>query len=116
MGYSHSFYAVDVSEVKALIGSKDNGLLEDIIKSQAEDIEYNDECFEDEIEDGDFPDTTTALREIFDGNPRISAEGAMYGYALQVICRHMGQPVEGGEYGVANMADHPYESLLVKSG
>ena len=29
---------------------------------------------------------------------------------------HIGQPIWGGENGVANVADHPYDSLLVKSG
>ena len=91
-------------------------MLEDILTSQAEDIADNDAFFEDEIEDGDLPNTTTALREIFEGNARPNAEGAMYGYALQIICRHMGQQVEGGEYGVADVTDHPYDSLLVKSG
>ena len=112
MGYSHMFFAVDVAELKGLFGSKNDTLLDEVLKSQAEEIEDNDAFFEDQIEDGNLPDTATALREIFHGNPRIDVDGAMYGYAMKMICMHIGQPIWGGENGVANVADHPYDSLV----
>jgi hypothetical protein len=116
MGYSHMFFAVDVAKLKGLYGSKNDALLEEVLESQAEEIEDNDGFFEDEIEDGDSPDTATALRDIFHGNPQRDAEGAMYGYALKIICMHIGQPIYGGEENVADVSAHPYDSLLMKSG
>jgi hypothetical protein len=116
MGYSHMFFAVDVAELKGLYGSKNDALLNEVLNSQTEEIEDNDAFFEDEIADGELPDTATAVREIFHGTPRSDVDGAIYGYALKIICQHIGQAVWGGENGVANVADHPYDSLLVKSG
>jgi hypothetical protein len=116
MGYSHTFFAIDIAELKELFGSKNDALLDEILKSQAEDIEEFDAFFESDIEEGELPDTATALREIFYGNPRKDADGAIYGYALKIICQHLGEQVQGGEWGAANVSDHPYDSLLVKSG
>ena len=116
MGYSHMFYALDVSELQKIYGSKNEKLLSKILAEQAEEIEDNDAFFEDEIADGDLPDTSTAIRQIFDGNPNMDVDGAIYGYALKIICEHLGEMVWGGEHGVADVTDHPYESMLAKSG
>jgi hypothetical protein len=110
------FFAVDVAGLKGLYGSKNDALLDELLKSQAEEIENTDAFFEGQIADGELPDTATALREIFHGNPRSDVDGAMYGYALKIICMHIGQPVWGGEDGVADVTAHPYDSLLVRSG
>jgi len=116
MGYSHMFYALDVDALQKIYGSNDQELLAELLQSQADDIHGNDGFFEDEIEDGDLPNTETAIRQIFEGNPQMDAEGAMYGYALKIICEHLGEMIWGGEYGVADVSDHPYDSMLVKSG
>ena len=116
MGYSHMFFAVDIDKLKGIFGSKNEELLSQILKSQQEDIEDNDGFFEDDIEDGELPTTATALRQIFYGDPQMDAEGAIYGYALKIMCQHLGEAVWGGEDGVADVTAHPYESKLVKSG
>ena len=116
MGYSHNFFALDVGKLKGIFGSKNDELMNQILKEQQEDINDNDAFFEDEIELGEVPNTSTAIRQIFDGNPQMDAEGAIYGYALKIICQHLGEPVWGGEYGVADVTDHPYKSNLLKSG
>lgn len=116
MGYSHMFYALDVEKLKGLFGSKDDALLKKILESQKAKIRENDAFFEDEIAEGEVPDTATAIRQIIYGNPQMDAEGAVYCYALKIICKHLGKMVRGGEYGVANVADHPYDSLLMQSG
>lgn len=116
MGYAHTFFALDISELKSIFGSKNDALLREILKSQQEDIEANDAFFEDEIDNGEVPSTETALRQIFYGDPQMDAEGATYGYALKIICQHLGETVWGGEHGVADVTDHPYESILAESG
>ena len=71
--------------------------------------------FEDEIKEDGFPPTKQALREIVLGTFGTYEGGeAMYGYALKIICEHIGHRV--GADDVANVADHPYESQLVASG
>ena len=116
MGYSHMFFALDVNALKGVFGSKNEELLSQILKSQQEYIENNDGFFEDEIEEGEMPSTATALRQIFYGDPQTDAEGAIYGYALKIICQHLGEAVWGGEHGVGDVSAHPYESKLAKSG
>lgn len=116
MGQSHTFFAIDINKLKGVFGSKNDKLLRQILKSQKKEIDDNDACFEEEIEDGEVPATETALRQIFYGDPQMDAEGAMYGYALKIICQQLGEIVEGGKYGVADVTDHPYKSLLAKSG
>lgn len=110
------FYALDVDKLRQMYGSNNEQLLAEILKSQAEEIEDNDAFFEDDIEDGELPDTATALRQIFEGNPQMDGDGAIYGYTLKIICEHLGELVWGGEYGVADVTDHPYDSIMVKSG
>ena len=116
MGYIHNFFAVDLEKFSSIYGSKDRELLASILQEQAEEIEDNDGFFEEEIEDGEMPDTTASITQIFDGAIQTDVEGAMYGYALQMIADHMGERVEGGEYGVAAVRDQPFHSLLAESG
>lgn len=122
MGYSHNFYALDVSELIGLYRSQDENLLQAILTCNADEIEHVDQSYEIGLEDGDngwpadWPDTASALRQIIYGNPKMNVEGGIYGEALQIICSHLGTPLSGGDYGIADVADHPYDSLLVKSG
>lgn len=109
------FYAVDIDELTSLFGSNDD-VQREILGACAEEIEDNDACFADEIEDGSVPSTGAAISEIVSGTTSNKTAGFMYGYSLKMICEHLGEYVEGGEYGVANVSDHPYQSLLVKSG
>ena len=109
------FYGVDLDKLKAVYGSKDESFLAEVIKAHAQDIKENDEWFEDEIQEEGFPPTKQALREIVLGTfGTYEGAEAMYGYALKIVCGHIGHRV--GADDVANVADHPYESLLVASG
>ncbi|GAA5505393.1 hypothetical protein Rcae01_00838 [Novipirellula caenicola] len=116
MGYSHNFFAIDIERLQSVHGSKDHDLLRKVLKDHADDVEDNDAFFEEEIEEGEMPNTATALRQIFEGEIQSNVEGAMYGYALQMIADQMGQLVEGGEYGVGAVRDQPFHSLLLQSG
>ena len=115
MSYSHMFYGVDLDRLKAIYGSKDDKLVTELLKARGQDIKDNDEWFEDEIKDEGFPNTKQALREIIAGSFGNYPGGeAMFGYALKILCEHMGQRV--GADDVADVAAHPYLSLLVTSG
>jgi len=108
------FYGVDLDKLKAIYGSKDESFLAEVIRAHAQDIKENDEWFEDEIKEDGFPPTKQALREIVLGTFGTYEGGeAMYGYALKIICEHIGHRV--GADDVAEVAAHPYESQLVTS-
>lgn len=113
MSYQHMFYGVDLDYLKGLYGSGDDTFAAELLKAQAEEVEDNDGFFEDQIEDGDFPNCETALRDILSGNTNREGAAAMYGYVLKIICEHIGQPI-GDD--VAAVRDHPYKSELVASG
>jgi len=109
------FYGVDLDKLKAIYGSKDENLLADLLRAQAQELKDNDKYFEEEIEGGGFPATKQALREIVVGAfGTYEGAEAIYGYALKIICGHIGHRV--GADDVANVADHPYASQLVASG
>lgn len=109
------FYGVDLDKLKAIYGSKDESLLAELLRAQAQDIKENDEWFEDEIKEEGFPPTKQALREIVLGTfGNYEGGAAMYGYALKIICGHIGHRV--GADDVAEVAAHPYPSQLVTSG
>jgi hypothetical protein len=115
MSYGHMFYGVDLDKLKAIYGSKDENLLAELLKAQAQAIKDNDEWFEDEINEEGFPPTKQALREIVLGTfGTYEGSEAMYGYALKIICGHIGHRV--GADDVTDVAAHPYESQLVASG
>lgn len=128
MSYAHMTYGVDLGRLKALWGSKDEALLEEILDAQADELDSNDEFFEDmrdddedeedEDEGGDeggaFPDSRTALREIVAGSiaEREGAE-AVYGYVLKILCEHLGEFLDGD---IAEISQHPYESRMISNG
>lgn len=98
MGYSHTFYAVDLDRLRSIPGSKDLSLYEQI---KAKD---------DSLNDGELD----ALRRIVMGEcQQTRGHECLYGYALKAICGHIGEMV-GGD--VAAVRDHPYKSKLVANG
>lgn len=113
MGYGHISFRVDLHRARSLFGSGDEALARAVLKKQADDVESNDACFEDKIEDGICPDTATALREILAGQASPPRQTSMYGYMLKILCQQVGK--EFGEE-VAAIGEHPYESQLASSG
>src|SRR5438067_1648657 len=114
MSYCHMFYGLNLEKLRSLYGSKDNGFASEVLAARAQDIKDNDEFFEEEIEDGNFPDSKKALREIIAGviTPSQGAEG-MFGYVLKILCEHIGERI-GKD--VACVEDHRFASQLVASG
>ncbi len=114
MGYSHMFFGVDLDRLKSIYGSGDEAFIAEVLQAQAGELESNDGFFAIEIEDGSWPNSETALREIVAGSPGGYEQAeAMYGYVLKILCQHIGTSI-GDD--VAAIRDHPYESQLVASG
>ncbi len=98
MGYSHMFYAVDLDRLRAVSGSKDLELFEQIRRKS------------DSLED----DELDALRRIVMGECLSDPDTEhCYGYALKAICEYLGERI-GSD--VAVVRDHPYRSQLVANG
>lgn len=114
MGYSHMFYALDLYRLRSIHGSKDERFVQELLQARGEDLINNDEFFEGYGEDGEFPTSEQALREIVAGEcgEYKNAEG-VYGYVLKIICEHLGEMI-GGD--VADVGRHPYKSQLAASG
>lgn len=116
MSSTHAFFAIDIEQFKGLFGSKNEDLLSEVLQGRADDIEELDESYEDDINDGELPNAKTALRQIFYGTIDPDVDGEMHAQLVLVLLEHFGEQVFGGENGVANVADHPYDSLILKSG
>jgi hypothetical protein len=113
MGYHHMFYGLDLDRLEAVFGSKNANFTAEILRARKQDFKDLNQQFEDDYED--FPKCEQALREFVAGSFGDHEHAkAMYGYALQIICEHIGQRVGGDD--VASIADHPYASQLVASG
>lgn len=84
-------YAVDLELLKSVLGSKDEALLSRLMAAYSADLAQLDEWFEDDIEDG-APSSGQALKELVSGDAPKSVSGvAQYGYALEILCRGIGQ-------------------------
>ena len=92
------FYGLDLDRLKGIFGSKDGKFTAEILKARKQDFkDCNDQWFEDEEEE-DCLKCEQALREIVAGSfgQYEHAEG-MYGYALKIICEHIGQRIGGDD-------------------
>jgi hypothetical protein len=67
-----------------LFGSGDLAFATEVIKTQKEELEDNDAFFDWLIEDGDCPNSETALRNILNGDCIGEGAEAMYGYVLSI--------------------------------
>lgn len=120
MGYSHMFYGLDLDRLRSIHGSGDEEFVAEFLRKRAEGSEDNDHSFEDEMEeedeseDGAGPSVETAIREIVAGAyGQYEHAESEYGYLLEAICEHLGEPIGGDVYAVR---DHSYKSKLVASG
>jgi len=114
MGYSHTFYAVELSQIQSVFGSNDDELIAEMLTKYDEELAGNDEAFVSDIEAG-CPDSKTALREMIAGSYSLGKgiDGALYGYVFEFICEHYGE-----HFGddVASVEYLPFRSLLSRSG
>jgi len=94
MGYGTLAYAVDLDRLRSAYGSKDRAMFQAIEKREADDIRDRDEWFRDRIKRG-APSLREAVAQIIEG--QINAPpwaGFQYGYALELLCKHLGHVLE----------------------
>ena len=88
MSYTLTTYLVDLDELRSSVGSKDDELIRSIIASNSD--EFDDA---DDFEEGtEYLPLADALRQLIDGSDLDPREYTQYGYALEEVCRYVGQP------------------------
>jgi len=87
MGYSLTPYAVDLSKITALVGSKDKHRLARLLKL----FGNQDSEAEDAGEGSPGASTADALRHLIMGQPYDARVAYKYGYVLEFLCRHFGE-------------------------
>ena len=115
MSYNLQVYAVDIDRLRAAFGSSDATLVSAIKADQADEIKDNWNWFRDEI-DGGAPTLDAAVEHIVAGTlPVDGPHGFQYGYAVEVLCRQLGEELElRGDLGF--LAELGLETALLTSG
>jgi hypothetical protein len=98
MALNGNAYAVDLARMRSACGSKDESLLSDVLEHQADLFA----CYADQLDDEDESGYSfrQALTDIIEGEYRApKSRRFLYGYAIEVFCRHFGEviPVPGDE-------------------
>jgi hypothetical protein len=113
VGYPYSAFAIDLKKLAALAGSKDKRLEAALRKKQGSHYADNAEWFADEIGDG-APTLDVAVAQLIAGTaPKRSKHGFQYGYALEVLIRHVGTRIDEDELGLG--AGDALEPFLKKA-
>ncbi|CAM5298685.1 DUF7691 family protein [Streptomyces aurantiogriseus] len=87
MSSSLSVYLLDVAATRALVGSRDDQLLEVIRDNFGDDLARDDDYFSHQIDNG-APTAYEALRAVVHGGPFSDSEAHafQYGYAYKRLC------------------------------
>jgi hypothetical protein len=90
VSYSLVPYAVDLNQLRAALGSKDEALLTAILESDPE-------RFEEDEDEGELS-LRAALRHLVMGLNRRNDSGYQYGYALEHLCAYLGERLDSDEW------------------
>ncbi|MFE7592901.1 hypothetical protein ACFU6K_26170 [Kitasatospora sp. NPDC057512] len=93
-------YLVDPAELRARVGSGDDGAVDEALAYFGPSLDRSDEHFADEIAQG-APTAREALRAVVHGGPFSGSEdhAFQYGYAYRRLCWLVGQPLEVDSFG-----------------
>ncbi|WP_316525390.1 DUF7691 family protein [Kitasatospora brasiliensis] len=95
-----SAYLVDPAELRARVGSGNDGAVDEALAYFGPSLDRSDEHFTDEIAQG-APTAREALRAVVHGGPYSEDEdhAFQYGYAYRRLCWLVGQPLEVDSFG-----------------
>ncbi|MFJ7906815.1 hypothetical protein [Kitasatospora sp. NPDC096204] len=93
-------YLVDPAELRARVGSGNDGAVDEALAYFGPSLDRSDEYFADEIAQG-APTAREALRAVVHGGPFSEDEdhAFQYGYAYRRLCWLVGQPLEVDSFG-----------------
>lgn len=120
MGYGIMPFAVDLPKMIAVVGCRDQQLIDDLLDEFEDHFEEFDEMAADasDDEEGAQPLTMrTALTQMVMGLPYNEDLGFMYGYALELLCRFFGEMLSNRHW-VPISSDWPEQAdeALKKAG
>jgi hypothetical protein len=96
MSYDLMPYAVDFGRLRAAVGSGDERLLAELASAHADEMTRLDR--HDEDHDPPIPPAADVLRHLILGEAGDPAAGFKYGYALEWLCEHFGEPLNNSEW------------------
>lgn len=98
MSSSLSVYLLDVAATRALIGSRDDQLLETIVTTYGDELAHDD-YFRDSIDFG-APTASEALRAVIQGGPFSDDQEVafQYGYAYKRLCSLTGSFLDNSSF------------------
>jgi hypothetical protein len=87
MSYVLTPFLIDLEQLRKAVGSRDESLLAAVVDaSRSPDPDVDLRC------EGQVP-LSPELRQLVMGDPLDDESGSEYGYALQLLCRHLGQEI-----------------------
>jgi hypothetical protein len=101
MSYGIMAYAIDLDEIRAVIGSRSQQALETYEADFAHDAAAIDEFLEDHAEEGEgepLPTARDALRQLIMGEPMDERVGFAYAYCLKYLCDAHGEFLDNGAW------------------
>ncbi len=95
MSYALSVYLVPESTLKRIVGSNDAALLAEALEALAGPLaDYDEQMGAPDLDLYDVDlSHADALREIFSGKFTAGVNGSRYGWALECLCRFLGEPL-----------------------
>jgi hypothetical protein len=119
MSYVLTPYLIDLERLQQAVGSQDESLIAALLQAEASE-------FEDEWEEGEPGEQTDseislehAVRCLVMGEQLGKAVGSQYGYALERLCRYLGEAILPETWGGVRWAaveDSGLEDLLMQTG
>lgn len=103
MSYTLIPIAVDLQQISEVIGSKNQHLVDVINAEFGPKITGLEELFNDFVEESDGELTVhVAMIQLIMGEKYNEDQGSVYGYALEALCRHLGQSLPNSEWSGIN--------------
>jgi hypothetical protein len=93
MSYTLSPYLVDLDGLRRAVGGKDSALFKAVVDGNP--AAFGEESDEEYDEDEEEISLRTALRQLIMAEPFAKDSLHQYGYALEQLCRHLGEEVVG---------------------
>jgi hypothetical protein len=118
MSYALTPYLIDLEELRRAVGSRRQSLIAASLGGDPNELRDAWETEEDAEVEG-LVSFDQAVRHLVMGEPLNQDCGSEYGYALERLCRHLGEVILPDAWGAVRWAavtDSGLEDLLTKTG
>src|SRR4051812_43287984 len=98
MSYAMVVYSISLARMRSLLGSKDHGILDEVIEVNARVFAELDEQFGDDFEDEEPLTMEQAVVHLLDGGPYRDGGGSLYLFAFEALCATVGEELDNGAF------------------